>query len=207
MIDSAVLKRADTFNGVTAHILFVVPISLLYNPPGETVEDRFVDLETLPMIPIFRRDDRHRSDEAVLDEVVEAIFKRVPRSLFADPALARDLARFSGGCPRDLMRLLKRALLESRDRIDEHAVRRAASVIRGEMARKLTRAHHAILARVHLDGDIDPDDTGRFLLYRRAALEYDGERWVGVHPLLWDTPEFKTALDAERRARGVPLTT
>lgn len=206
MIDNAVLKQADTFNGITAHILFVVPISLLYNPPGETVEDRFVDLETLPMIPVFRREDRHRSDEAVLDEVVEAIFKRVPRSLFADSALARDLARFSGGCPRDLMRLLKRALLESRNQIDERAVRRAVSVVRGEMARKLTHAHYAILAGVHFDGDVDPDDTGRFLLYRRAALEYNGERWVGVHPLLWDTPEFKAALDVEKRTRGAPLT-
>ena len=62
-----------------------------------------------------------------------------------------------------------------------------------------------MLARVHLDTAIDADETGRFLLYRRAALEYNGERWVGVHPLLWDTPEFKTALEAEKRARGAPF--
>ncbi len=205
MIDSAVLKHGDLFNGADAHILFVVPISLLYNPPGESVEDRF-DLETLPMIPVFRRADRRTPDGAVLDTAAEAIFKRVDRSLFADPALAHELARLSGGCPRDLLRLLKRALLETGERIDTRAVSRAASVARGEMARKLTLAHFAILARVHLDGAIDPDETGRFLLYRRAALEYDGERWVGVHPLLWDTPEFKTALEAEKRARGAPLT-
>ena len=76
MIDDAVLKHADLFNGVAAHTIYVVPISLLYNPPGETVEDRF-DLETLPMIPVFRRDDRHTVDRAVLDDVTEAIYKRV----------------------------------------------------------------------------------------------------------------------------------
>jgi hypothetical protein len=75
------------------------------------------------------------------------------------------------------------------------------------MARKLTLAHYAILARVDLGDPIDPDETGRSLLYRRAALEYNGERWVGVHPLLWDTPQFKAALEAEKRARGMPLAT
>jgi len=172
---------------------------------GETVEDRF-DLETLPMIPVFRRDDHHAVDSTVLEAMAEAIFKRVDRSFFDDPALAREVARLSGGCPRDLLRLLKRALLESQERIDTRAVNRAGSVTRGEMARKLTLADYAVLARVYLDGAIDPDDTGRRFLYRRAALEYDGERWVGVHPLLWDTPEFKAALEAEKRKRGMPVT-
>jgi hypothetical protein len=205
MIDDAVLKHADLFNGVAAHTVFVVPIPLLYNPPGETVEDRF-DLETLPMIPVFRRDDRHAVDSAVLDDVTEAIYKRVDRALFADRDVACEIARLSGGCPRDVMHLLKRALLESRDRIDARVAQRSASVIRGEMARKLTLADYAVLACVYLDGAINPDDTGRRLLYRRAALEYDGDRWIGVHPLLWDTPEFKAALEAEKRTRGAPLT-
>jgi hypothetical protein len=187
MISDAVLTNAGLFNGLAAHTIFVVPISLMYNPPGETVEDRF-EPETLPMLPVFRRNDPHASDESGLAALAEAVFKRVDRALFADASLARELARLSGGCPRDLLRLLKEALLEANERIDARAVNRAASLVRGEMARKLTLAHYDILARVRLGSAIDPDETGRFLLYRRAALEYNGERWVGVHPLLWDTP-------------------
>jgi len=205
MISDAVLTNAGLFNGVTAHTIFVVPISLLYNPPGETVEDRF-EPETLPMLPVFRRADPRAGDDAALGALEAAIFKRVDRSLFADPALAREVARLSGGCPRDLLRLLKEALLESKEKIDTRAVSRAASLLRGEMARKLTLAHYQVLARVHRGGPLDPDETGRFLLYRRAALEYNGERWVGVHPLLWDTPEFRAALEAEKHASGAPLT-
>lgn len=205
MISDAVLTNAGLFNGVTAHTIFVVPISLLYNPPGETVEDRF-EPETLPMIPVLRRGDLRAGNDAALAALENAIFKRVDRSLFADLALARQVGRLSGGCPRDLLRLLKEALLESKEQIDARAVSRAASLLRGEMARKLTLAHFKVLACVHLGGSIDPDEAGRFLLYRRAALEYDGERWIGVHPLLWDTPEFKAALETEKRACGAPLT-
>lgn len=67
------------------------------------------------------------------------------------------------------MHLLKRALLESRDQVNARAVQRSASVIRGEMSRKLTLADYAVLARVYLDGAINPDETGRRLLYRRGA--------------------------------------
>lgn len=204
MISDAVLTNAGLFNGVAAHTIFVVPISLLYDPPGEAVEDRF-EPETLPMLPVYCRDDRRKGNDAALDALTRAIYRRVDPALFADPALAREVACLSGGCPRDLLRLLKEALLESQERIDARAVSRAASLVRGEMARKLTQAHYAILARVQLNAPLDPDDTGRFLLYRRAALEYNGERWVGVHPLLWDTPEFKAALGAVKRERGLPL--
>ncbi len=201
MIDNAVLKRSDLFNGVNAHMIFVVPISLLHRPPSDPVGDLY-QAETLPMITVFQREDPRAVNDRAIDEVIQAIFKRVDRPLFSDLALARELARLSGGCPRDLLRLLNESLLESNERIDGRAVTRAASILRGEMTRRLTRADFKVLAGVHLDGRIDPDEAGRALLFSRAALEYNGERWVGVHPLLWDTPEFKAALEEEKRRRG-----
>ncbi len=200
MISQAVLTNSDLLNGIAAHTVFVVPIPLLYNPPGETVEDRY-EPETLPMLTIFERGNPDNINQLTLDALIESIHRRVAPDLFASPDLPARLAFLSGGCPRDLMRLLKEALLESDDKIDERAVNRAASLVRGEMARKLTLKHYDILARTFLDTRINPDEDGRFLLYRRAALEYNGERWVGVHPLLWDTPEFKQALLNARRAR------
>ena len=205
MINQSVVKNADLFNGVTAHTLFVVPISLLYNPPEDMVEDRY-ECEVLPMVPVFKRDAPRASQEGALALLTEAIFKRVERGLLADPNLASRMALASGGCPRDLLHLLKEALLESTQRIDAPAVERAIRRVRGEMARKLTLADYAVLARVHRDGSIDKDGAGRALLYRRAALEYNGEPWQGVHPLLWETPEFKAALEKDRRERGAPLT-
>jgi hypothetical protein len=200
MISEVMLTNADQFNAVAAHIIFVVPISLIYTPPGQAVEDCF-ETETLPMLPVFRQQERTTADEEVIDVLTEAIFKRVDASLFADTEVARQLAGLSGGCPRDLMRLLKEALIESTTQVDEQAIKRSVGRVRGEMARKLTLGHYGVLARVHLDGHVDPDETGRLLLFRRAALEYNGEHWEGVHPLLWEAPEFKAALEREQSAR------
>jgi len=204
MISQAVLTNADLLNDIDAHTIFVLPISLLYNPPGETVEDRY-EPETLPMLPVYPRGNTYAIQEKSIEALLQAIYLRVDKSLFADPSIAVRLAHLSGGCPRDLLRLLKEALLESNQAIDERAVNRAASLVRGEMARKLTLRHYNLLARTHLEATINPDEDGRFLLYRRAALEYETERWIGVHPLLWDTPEFKAALESTRREHGTVL--
>ena len=204
MVSQAVLTNADLLNGIDAHTIFVLPISLLYNPPGETVEDRY-EPETLPMLPVYPRGNPYSIQEKSIEALLQAIYLRVDRNLFADPSVAVRLAHFSGGCPRDLLRLLKEALLESTQEIDERAVNRAASLVRGEMARKLTLRHYDLLAKTHLEMTIDPDENGRFLLYRRAALEYEAERWVGVHPLLWETAEFKSALESLRKMRGTLL--
>lgn len=201
MISQAVLTNSDLLNGTAAHTIFVVPIPLLYNPPGETVEDRY-EPETLPMLTIFERGKPENKKPLTLEALKKSIHLRVDPELFANKALPEKIAWLSGGCPRDLMRLLKEALLESNDKIDDRAVNRAASLVRGEMSRKLTNKHYDLLAQTFLDTRINPDEDGRFLLYRRAALEYNGERWVGVHPLLWDAPEFKEALENVQSSRA-----
>ncbi len=204
MISKAVLTNADLLSSVNAHTIFVLPISLLYNPPGETVEDRY-EPETLPMLPVYPRGAPHSLQQSSIKALLDAIYLRVDQSLFAHDSLAARIAQLSGGCPRDLLRLLKESLLEADERIDERAVTRAASLVRGEMSRKLTLRHYDLLARTHLENTINPDDDGRFLLYRRAALEYDADRWIGVHPLLWDTSEFRASIEEIRRERGTIL--
>ena len=199
IVSSAILRNANLFNGARAHTIFTVPISLLYSPPADAVGDRLTP-ETLPMIPVFTREPRKPS-EMVIDLLVTAIHRRVDPALFADEGLARDVASLSGGCPRDLLRLLKEALLESDARIEARSVERAAAILRGEMSRRVTFAQFDLLARAHLDGRVDSNEDGRALLFSRAVLEYDHERWADVHPLLQDTEEFRRALELEKARR------
>lgn len=203
MINDAIIKNSSLFKTVNAHTIFVMHISLVLRPAGEIVSDHFVP-EMLPMVPVFRRGNPHVPDETVIDAVTEAIYKRVPPALFADPALAREAARLSGGSPRDLLRLLQEALLESREVIDKRALQRAASIVRANMTRLLTYDHFATLAKTYLDGKLNPDEAGNFLLYYRHALEYNGERWIGVHPLLWMRLNFRQPWRTKRR-RGAAL--
>jgi hypothetical protein len=186
-VDDTLLRNANLFNTVNAHSVFVVPISLLYNPQRDLVEDRYASA-ILPMVQVYRRDDASADEAGPLELLVEAVFKRVPAGLFADRGLARRLARLSGGCWRDLLRLLQESLMDTRERIDAEAV-----------------DDYRLLAQAYLTQTVDNSLQAQQLLYRRDALEYDGDRWIGVHPLLWESPQFRAALDEEKRRRGLNL--
>lgn len=204
-VGPTILGNADLFKGIPAHTLFVVPISMLYQPVGEAISDRYDEWEVLPMLPVFRREALQSVDVDIIPYLKDAIHKRAEPDLFADPSLVDEIARLSGGCPRDLIKLLKQALLFSDEKIDRRAVEKAASKIRGEMDRLLNLEHYDVLAKVALDQRINSDENGRFLLYYRHALEYNHSRWHGVHPLLWEMREFQQALEIEKTRRNSKL--
>ncbi|MFN7931988.1 MAG: hypothetical protein U0R19_01600 [Bryobacteraceae bacterium] len=201
MVNEALVRNAGLFQGLAAHVIFTAPISLLYNPVEEQIQDRFTT-ETLPMAPVKTRSGQEAPE--VIAAMAEAVCKRVPDSLFATPDLVKRFVLSSGGSTRDMLRLLQRALLEADDRIIEENVARAEAIVGAEFSRPVTKAQYEILARVFLEKSVDPDETGRWMLFRRQVLEYNGERWVDVHPLLQLSTLFQDALAAERRSRNLP---
>jgi len=201
MVNEALVRNAGLFQGLAAHVVFTAPISLLYNPVEEQIQDRFTT-ETLPMAPV--RDRSGKENSGVISAMSEAVCRRVPKSLFATPDLVKRFVLSSGGSTRDLLRLLHRALLEADDVIREVDAARAEAIVGAEFSRPVTKAQYEVLARVFLDKSIDPDETGRLMLFRRQVLEYNGERWVDVHPLLRLTKQFQDALAAEKIVRNLP---
>lgn len=197
-VTSAFIQTSELIHRLRAHLVFTAPISLLYNPVGDRIDDRY-PCNTLPMLPVWKREPREPNAE-VAACMVRAIYQRVDPSVFA-AGIAEKVALYSGGCPRDMLRLLQEALLEAEDKVDEGVLKRAVSRMATDAARRLTSGHFQRLAKVHLDKQIDSDEIGRLMLYRRDALEYNGEGWVDAHPLLMETRRFQEALEAERKAR------
>ncbi|MBL8233398.1 MAG: hypothetical protein JNL98_33185 [Bryobacterales bacterium] len=202
VVNDVFLRNAGLFTAVEAHLIFTVPISLLYNPVEDAVSERYQTL-TLPMLPVFLSKTRTVNAD-VVDRIEEAVYRRVAETLFVSREVVRGLIVASGGCWRDLLRLIQSALMETITRVGEAEASRAVRVVRGEFTRPITRAHYGVLASVHLDKRIDPTRNNQWLLFHRVVLEYNGDGWVDVHPLVEATDEFAEALANERRARSLP---
>ncbi|MBL8233342.1 MAG: hypothetical protein JNL98_32900 [Bryobacterales bacterium] len=196
LVNSVFLRNSALFTGIEAHLIFTVPISLLYSPPEDSVHDRYTSA-TLPMIPVFVARSR-TLDESVVRRMQDAVYARVPKNLFAAEELVREMIRLSGGCWRDLLRLLHAALLETVTRIGEPEVKRATLIVRGELARPLTQDQYRVLVKVSQTKQLDPSPENQKLLFQRAVLEYNGEGWFDVHPLLEDARQFQDALASGR---------
>jgi hypothetical protein len=115
--------------------------------------------------------------------------------VFFHPTLVEKLVLNSGGSLRDLMRLIQEACLEAMgDKIDEAAADKAIVNVRAKLTRPMPQTYFAELAKIHQGKQTDNTADQRSILFYRYALEYNGDRWVDVHPLIYDMPEFQREL-------------
>jgi len=201
--DRLLLQSADILKGVHCNVIYTVPISLIYNPRGDSVEERFMT-DTLPMIKVQRRDgDLH---EEGVDCMLRALARRVVIGrVFDGEETARELVWNSGGCIRDLMHLCQEAFLGAPGEIvNAEDAGRAVETVRSEFSRRIKTHQYPLLARVHLSKSVTSDPDHRELLYRRDVLEYNyGEqRWADVHPVVRGVREFHNALAREEEQEG-----
>lgn len=201
--DQLLLKSADILRGVHCHVIYTVPISLIYAPIGDSVKERFT-LETLPMIKVHERNGDDCEEGIAC--MIQALQKRLDiPSIFADEELPRELVKMSGGCIRDVMHLTQEALLVSEQRVKRWAFERAVQTVRSQFSREIGTHQYPLLARVFLNKTVANDAEHRQLLFRRDVLEYNytEERWADVHPLVRGIREFRNALEEEKRKLGL----
>lgn len=195
-VQQVLIGQADNLKRLRCNIIYTVPISLIYDPKGTALPDVFKNA-VLPMIKIRERnqDWNHTFKEGV-DKLSEVIERRVDvGKVFANSSLVTTLALKSGGSLRELMRLVQEACIEATaDKIDQQAIDKAITNVRSEFIRPMPQAYFAELAKIHKNKDTDNTPDHRSILFYRYALEYNGNRWVDVHPLIYDLAEFQTAL-------------
>jgi hypothetical protein len=198
VVNQAFLRNADLFRDIDSHLVFTIQSSLLLSPVEDTVEQCFTTFP-LPMLPIFLKHTR-KLDEKILEQVRQAVYQRVQPELFAGVDQVDSLIKWSGGCWRDLLRLLQEALLRAETQIGPVEVKAAMQQV-GQTYQRLLRSEDdlAILAQAHLKHTVLSDERTRYLLHHLCLLSYNGEGWYDVHPLLEHYPPVKDAAEAARR--------
>ncbi|MGO9257307.1 MAG: hypothetical protein ACLQU1_13520 [Bryobacteraceae bacterium] len=191
-------RNAELFREIDSHLIFTIQSSLLHSPVEDVVEQCFQTF-LLPMLPVFIRQTRN-VDRRVVERVRQAVYRRVPEGLFADSALVDELIKASGGCWRDLLRLLHDALLRADTQIGPAEVKAAIQQV-GQTYQRLLRSVEdlQILAQAHLKHTILSDKETCYLLQHLCLLSYNGEGWYDVHPLLDNYAPVKEATAEARR--------
>lgn len=195
-VDKILIDQADNLKRLRCNIIYTVPISLIYQPRKGVLPDVFKS-EVLPMIKIREKGQRwgETYSEGVRN-LIEVIERRLEiGKVFSNPDLVKKIVLRSGGSLRELMRLIQEACIETTgDKIDEAAVQKAIINVRGEFTRPMPHSFLPDLVKIHKSKQTDNSPTQRDMLFYRYALEYNGDRWVDVHPLVYDLPEFQRAI-------------
>jgi hypothetical protein len=197
------LNYANVFQDLETHLIFTVPVALIYS--GRVAQLPFAQdhVHTLPDTPVFRQDHSiHSEGRAALRSVLRA---RVSPDLFEEGQMER-LIVASGGNLRDLFALVARAAdnailrptpsgkVNAADASEAITLLRVAyeralgeSPFDKEFGEPVPYADKATRLLEIYDGEPSAKIANpvlHALLRARAVQEFNGTAWFGVHPLV-----------------------
>lgn len=213
------LNRCEMLRGLDCHMIYTVPISLVYSERATQLEDNYDKPDVLPMIMVRNPDGSVNS--AGLAKLREMIAQRILRidpqlvhrlnspmdgvsevSVFDNAETLEQLCLMSGGHVRMLMQLIQKAI----DWTDElpitaQAAHRAAEETRETYKLAIQDHHWEMLASTCHSKTAKNNEQYLGLLLNRCLLEYryyDDEDalqiWCNVHPLIEGLKPFQEAL-------------
>jgi len=193
------LDRHEQLKALHCHLIYTVPISLIYSRWSTELKDNYGIPLVLPSIMIRQKDNSPY--QPGLDKLREMIELRLPEILrphlvpgvFESEAVLRELCLMSGGYARDLVQLMQEAINKTNTLpISAKAVQRAGDDLRDLYRRAVEEEQWAVLREVHREKSIENQEMERSLLFSRCVLEYryfddagDKQTWYDAHPLLW----------------------
>ena len=219
--DEIFLDYSNQLTALDCHVVYTVPISLVYSNRASDLRNIYDTPQVLPMIMIKTRYNQiYEPGITILKSIIEKRLEPYVKELFDinqnlnnpydlgifdTEATRLELFKMTGGHVRELMLLLQ----SSMDWIDdlpitEAAVKRAINEAK-ENTYRLTIDEHewSKLATVHQQKKILHEEEYRSLLFRRCVLEYQDNnkegnsvKWYDIHPLLEDLEELKTLLSS-----------
>ncbi len=201
------LDRSEQLKGLNCHMVYTVPIALVYSKWANEVQTLYGKTQVLPMVMV--QELNGVVFPAGLAKLREAIQLRVQchapmrdleTQIFDNAETLERLCLACGGHMRELMQMMQ----ESINRIDQFpltakAVQRAITELRAVYQRTPEESEWVLLAQVAQSRDIPNDNEHRSLLQRRCILEYccldedEGEvrTWYDVHPLIRKVSRFQ----------------
>jgi hypothetical protein len=218
--DEIYLNRSEILRGLKCHVIYTVPISMVYSERATRLEDNYDKPDVLPMIMVKNPDGSVNANG--LAKLRELICRRIalvdPKlvqtldgkvegfdapSVFDSPETLNQLCLMSGGHVRNLMQLIQKSI-EWTDElpITVQAVRRAVEEARETYRRGIQEHQWEILARVCYLKQADNNEEHLRLLLNRCLLEYryyDEQEtlqiWCNVHPLIEGIQKFQENLE------------
>lgn len=200
------IDRSEQLKALDCHLVYTVPISLVYS--NRATDLRGIYGNNAPVLPmIMVQTPENQPYQRGINKVKEVLQKRISLinpsisilDIFEEPQALEQLCLMSGGHIRDLLLLMKEAVIKATNLpISTKAVLRSISEARNTYRNCIYANEWLTLAKVHLTKQIKNDGMHRSLLFRRCILEYrfldansEIKFWYDIHPLIKGIKEFQ----------------
>ncbi len=183
-----IMEESNRIKQIKANTIFTLPIELMQEEEEQYIR-QFSEIITFPFIKIIERDGQPVPKAIARFE--EMVCKRISADLFDSIKTIHLAIQYSGGSPRQLLRIIQRALWETdydQQQITEDAVQQAIKQEATSTARFLSPSDYDTLRQIkaQLDAgkDIGFDSSIQQLLEKEIIFEYNDGTYKRVNPLV-----------------------
>lgn len=174
---------------IQARMILTFPIFMAYDENYNMIKEDVDMCQMLSIIKVVHK-DKNKYEKGI-DTLKEIVFKRADSKLFSSEALEFMIMK-SGGAIRDLFQMISEAAYEAL--VNKHTCLELSDAqcayrrLKSEYERIIrTEEDVKKLVTVYRDPrSLTSDNTLMSLLRRGAVIEYNGERWCGIHPAVED---------------------
>jgi hypothetical protein len=178
----------SSLKAIKTHLVIACPISLYRSPDAAILANNFDKADLMPMIKTHNLDSGYSPYDMGINVIKELILKRADASLLEEGTLEK-IIYMGGGSLRDTFRILidcsHEAYMRKKNAVDMSCV---DFILNKEAADIFLRVEYKLFPVIKkiFDGDHRLRNEGNLeeLLYAGAVFEYNGERWIDLHPLV-----------------------
>ena len=185
-----------------AHFVFTYPIALNYSSIG--IRQLFTNARqtTIPMVGVRTKPDvaERGDDPRGFAALRHLLVRRVAPDVFEADAAIDAAVRWSGGCVRDLLRIVSELPIFGEQPYSSALVDEVVAELVNDYERQLQgKPYLKLLHEIEQAGEFPAattDEWKRQLLMNLVVLEYDTGTWYDVHPLVKATRAYRSAAGA-----------
>ncbi len=182
-----IFDEEDRIRAIKAFTIFTLPPELMMYRQKLMQYSTF---RSFPFVKLYHQKDRSKV-LAAFTRFREFIYKRIDRSLFENEDLVDQFIHYSGGSPRELLRLLDMAYTYTDDvkgKYDLASLERTVKYLAAQNGNYLTKAQIAKLQELKTNNDqgleTDFDEVMEDLLEQVIVMEYNDGSYKRVHPIV-----------------------
>ncbi len=204
-------KYAKQLTAISCCIIYTFPISLVFNPTYNIILGEFDETLILPMIKVH--DKNGKDYKTGIDSIVEIIQRRIDaEQKLVSRKLLKEFILMSGGCLRDLFRMLKlaagSAIARGKSKIEKTDFTYGLNKLKNDYYNTISynerngitaAEYYKILVGCCSSPDKKPiDERGMMdLKHNMCVLGYNGDSWYDVHPVVKEILKDKKMIESD----------
>jgi hypothetical protein len=181
-----IVNEQNRLQKIKTYTIFTLPIELMKERQHL---NQFSNVEAFPFVKLLER--KGERNQAAFERFTEFVYKRIDASLFENENIVTEAIYYSGGSPRELLRILELAAFyadEDKGKIDKTALEKALQRLADQTAQYLTEPMFAKLKEIRNNNkaglDTPFDNDIQEMLEKILVMEYNSGSYKRVNPIL-----------------------